>query len=616
MANAGIDQNSRATLTALSSVGDGSIVTLYANPVTHRLLVDYTGGGGVTSVSVVSANGFAGTVATPTTTPAITLTTTNTVGSVLFAGTSGTLGQNNTNLFFDNTLNRLGVGLNTPETTLHTEGAATLFSSNNVGILTIGTPQKSGAYKSRIFIGIDNTTNTSSGSAFIQSREIQVGANTNLYLNPSGGSVVINANTSIAGVNEISLLVGATSSNNGYIRLQNTSSYGGGATPYTGLLFQQSAGTANTYIKGAVIFNGYDGAGYCRGQLLFAVQATASALNVQDDLTASTRMNIDYQTGAVSIGKGVTVGTAKLHLGAGTATASTAPLKIDSGVALTTAEDGAIEYHSSHLYFTVGTTRYQLDQQGGTGANSLGTYIVQTATNAPANGQVLGSLSTGIIKNTTTTGVLSIAVAADFPTLNQNTTGSAATVTTNANLTGVITSVGNATSIASQTGTGTKFVVDTSPTLITPNLGTPTSGVVTNLTGTASININGTVGATTPATATFTTATSLQDIYTQNSITASANAATVPITHRLHKVTNNSAATLTITFTTTSAVDGQLCMVRILDFSAVAQTLTLVNTENSLVTPPALTNGSTTLPLTIGLQYNSATAKWRIIATS
>ena len=38
-------------------------------------------------------------------------------------------------------------------------------------------------------------------------------------------------------------------------------------------------------------------------------------------------------------------------------------------------------------------------------------------------------------------------------------------------------------------------------------LGTPASGTVTNLTGTASININGTVGATTPAAATVTTLT-------------------------------------------------------------------------------------------------------------
>ena len=49
-------------------------------------------------------------------------------------------------------------------------------------------------------------------------------------------------------------------------------------------------------------------------------------------------------------------------------------------------------------------------------------------------------------------------------------TGNASTVTTNANLTGPITSVGNATSIASQTGTGTKFVVDTSPTIVTPTV--------------------------------------------------------------------------------------------------------------------------------------------------
>ena len=39
------------------------------------------------------------------------------------------------------------------------------------------------------------------------------------------------------------------------------------------------------------------------------------------------------------------------------------------------------------------------------------------------------SLATGILKSTTTTGALTIAVAGDFPTLNQNTTGTAANVT-------------------------------------------------------------------------------------------------------------------------------------------------------------------------------------------
>ena len=59
--------------------------------------------------------------------------------------------------------------------------------------------------------------------------------------------------------------------------------------------------------------------------------------------------------------------------------------------------------------------------------------------------------------------------------------------------------------VVSVTNTGTgNNVLATSPTLVTPALGTPSSGVVTNLTGTASININGTVGATTPSTGSFT----------------------------------------------------------------------------------------------------------------
>lgn len=55
-------------------------------------------------------------------------------------------------------------------------------------------------------------------------------------------------------------------------------------------------------------------------------------------------------------------------------------------------------------------------------------------------------------------------------------TGNSATVTTNANLTGPITSVGNATSVASQTGTGTKFVMDTNPTF-SGSITVPASGL-------------------------------------------------------------------------------------------------------------------------------------------
>lgn len=70
------------------------------------------------------------------------------------------------------------------------------------------------------------------------------------------------------------------------------------------------------------------------------------------------------------------------------------------------------------------------------------------------------------------------------------------TATTNANLTGPITSVGNATSIASQTGTGTKFVVDTSPTLVTPILGVA-SATSLNITGTINSAATPTSGSVT-----------------------------------------------------------------------------------------------------------------------
>jgi hypothetical protein len=50
------------------------------------------------------------------------------------------------------------------------------------------------------------------------------------------------------------------------------------------------------------------------------------------------------------------------------------------------------------------------------------------------------------------------------------------------NLTGPITSTGSATAIASQTGTGTTFVMNTSPTLVTPTLGVATATSVNGTT--------------------------------------------------------------------------------------------------------------------------------------
>ena len=108
--------------------------------------------------------------------------------------------------------------------------------------------------------------------------------------------------------------------------------------------------------------------------------------------------------------------------------------------------------------------------------------------------------------------------------INVNTTGSAATLTTpraiygnnfdgSAALTQIIASTyggtGNGfTKFSGPTTSEKTFTLpDASSTIVVQGgaLGTPSSGTVTNLTGTASININGTVGATTANTGAFTT---------------------------------------------------------------------------------------------------------------
>ena len=111
------------------------------------------------------------------------------------------------------------------------------------------------------------------------------------------------------------------------------------------------------------------------------------------------------------------------------------------------------------------------------------------------NGTSLAALATGILKNTTTTGVPSIAIAGDFPTLNQNTTGTSASFT--GNLTGDVTSTGMATTVGKINGTSlatlaTGILKNTTTTGVPsiavagdfPTLNQNTTGTAASVTGT------------------------------------------------------------------------------------------------------------------------------------
>jgi hypothetical protein len=160
-------------------------------------------------------------------------------------------------------------------------------------------------------------------------------------------------------------------------------SFGVGATP---------AATVKFNVSDAVLA----GSGSLSGTLANLTQTwnttgipTAIKLNITNTASGIGSKLMDLQVAGNSlfnvdksgnVGIGIALPTALIHLAAGTATAGTAPQKFTAGSILTTPEDGAIEYNGTHYYGTIGTTRYQLDQQ------SSGTtdYQTQTATAAQA----------------------------------------------------------------------------------------------------------------------------------------------------------------------------------------------------------------------------------------
>jgi hypothetical protein len=120
-------------------------------------------------------------------------------------------------------------------------------------------------------------------------------------------------------------------------------------------------------------------------------------------------------------------------------------------------------------------------------------------TSANLRAAVTDETGTGSLVFATGPTLVSPALGTPTTLVGTNITGTAfgltaGNVTTNANLTGAITSVGNAASLGSftsanlaaaltdETGTGANVFANT-PTLVTPILGTPTSGVLTSCTG-------------------------------------------------------------------------------------------------------------------------------------
>jgi len=157
----------------------------------------------INSLVFSDANGFDGTITLVGSVATLTITTALTSGSVPFIGASGALTQDNSNLFFDDTNNRLGIATASPTTPLDVFGSGIIgrlnaTSTNNayLGFASNGTNKWSaGNVQSDHRFRIFSEANSAELITILQTGEFGIGiANPLTKLHIDGGATALIAN--------------------------------------------------------------------------------------------------------------------------------------------------------------------------------------------------------------------------------------------------------------------------------------------------------------------------------------------------------------------------------------------------------------------------------------
>lgn len=543
-------------ITVLGGITDDSnqyVTMLRVDPVTKRLLISATGSGQgtVTSVSVVTANGFSGTVATATTTPAITLTTSLTAASVPFVGSTSNFTQDNANFFYTSASKTLSLDVAGTNTAIHTGPAAGTSNATvgGSGVEIIGTNNTTGGMN----LTVGNKSNGT--SAFVD-----------LFLQND--------------------LADATGTHYGVVNLNSST--------YTDTSFGTGLAVANQ-----MSIYGTDGP-----TMVGSFKASTGAVNFIVGGAASTNEVGRFTTTGLTVGlTGTLTGAIKFAGATSTFITLQGQAVGASGVLTLPATTDTVAVLAASQAFTNKT------YNGLTVTSTTGTFTLTNAkTLAVTNTLTLSGTDSTVMTFPTTSATIARTDAANTFTGTQ-TIGALVATTVNGNTfttgTGILTIAAGKT--ATHNATTTFAGTDGKTLTISKTLTLDGTDSTTMTFPSTSATI-----ARTDAAQTFTGIQTIpQIVNTPLAATVASNAATITRASRINNFTNSSAATMAITLSTSGALDGDLLLVRVYDFSAVAQTIGWTNTENSTASVPTTSNGSTTLPLTAMFQFNGSTSKWR-----
>jgi hypothetical protein len=346
-------------------------------------------------------------------------------------------------------------------------GAGALYS-NTTG--DANTANGAGA----LYSNTTGSTNTANGYAALYS-------NTTGYANTANGAGALYSNTTgilntaFGAAALYSNTTGFSNTANGYQALyNNTTGYANTANGYLAL-YNNTTGYDNTANGGSALRSN------TTGDQNIAVGSNAGTYitgGVSLNTVTSNSVFLGYNTKALADSQTnqIVIGYDAIGLGSNTAILGNSSIT-------TTRLQGGIEINASDTTITrVSAGKIAVEGVNVVTTSSTDTLTNKTLTSPTLTTPALGTPDSGDLTNCT------------FPTLNQSTTGNADTVTTNANLTGHITSVGNITSLGSftsaqlstalgvgVTGTG-RAVFQSGPILITPVLGVASATSINKLT--------------------------------------------------------------------------------------------------------------------------------------